>query len=208
MVALAVVILMAGLRLKTLRSFSGEYRRSIDLTDRIAANIAVWLQDVEGADVDTEWVRSRTEPMYAYAELSFNRKGLKKGTFTEELSNPSYSECEDAAYRLCADCLKELIVKRLIMTGYAESISDETADKLINDALGMTLDNYIKNAGVEIMPDYNELVQEVGRNGDYRISGNTVQWERGGETVTDEFRRADSSLIIVEPEYVYKKGEE
>ncbi len=205
MVVLAVVILMAALRLSTLNAFKGEYRRSVDLTERITANIAVWLQDVEGADVDAEWVRSRTEPMYVYSDLSFDRNGLRKGTYTEELDEASYTECEDMAYSLCADCLRELIIKRLVMTGYAESISDDTADKLIGEALGMTLNNYIKNAGVEILPDHDELAGEIGRSGEYRIKGNFVSWERAGATVTDEFRSAKRSLIIVEPEYVYKK---
>ncbi len=205
MAVLAVVILMSAMRIKTLNAFEGEYRRPVDLTERITANIAVWLQDVEGADVDTEWVRSRTEPMYIYSDLSFDRNGLRKGTYTEALDETSYSECEDKAYSLCADCLRELIIKRLVITGYAESIDNDTADRLVTDALGMTLDNYIKNAGVKIMPDHDELSGEIVRSGEYRIKGNFVSWERAGTTVTDEFRRAGDSLIIVEPEYVYRR---
>ena len=206
LVILAVVILMTGLRLRTLSAFSGEYTRYIDITDRVVSNIAVWLSDVEGAQVDSEWVRSRTEDMIVSTELSFNPKGLKRGSYTEELNNPSYGECEDRAYLLTADCLRELIIKRLSLIGYADSLTDEEADALVKEALGMSLDSYIKNAGIHFMPDYNELTGEVTRTGDYRIRGNSITWERDGQEATDEFRRGRDSLIIVEPGYIYSKS--
>ena len=204
-VALAVVIMMSVLRVRTLRAFDGDYARTVDMTDRIVANAAVWLKDVEGAEVSTEWIRSKTEPLILTATLSFDPQGLKKGSFTEKLDEASYSECSDKAFELTAECLRELIIRRLTMVGYAESVSDEEADALIEEALGMPLEGYIREAGVNIIPDQNELAQELARTGDYRINKMTIEWMRDGEEKADAFRTADNTLIIVEPGIIYTR---
>ena len=204
-VVLTVAIFMSVLRIRTLRAFSGDYKRTIDMTDMIVANAGIWLDDVEGADITPEWIQERTEPILLTTTLSFSPHGLKKGSFTEELDNPSYSECSDKAYALITDCLRELIIKRLTTVGYAETVSDEEADALITEALGMSLDSYIKDAGVSIMPDYNELADELTRTGDYTIRKMTVEWTRDGEDKTDEFRTTGDTLIIVNAGYIYEK---
>ena len=205
-VALTVIILMSVLRLRTLQAFKGDYTRTMDVTDRVVSNIAVWLKDVEGDDVNADWVKSRTDPFILTTTLSFDPQGLKKGSFTEELNEPSYSECSDKAYVLTAECLKELIIKRLTLIGYAESLSDEEADALITEALGMTLDSYIKNADIKIMPDHNKLANELTRTGDYSIKKMTIEWTRSGEDITDTFKTAGDTLIIVEPGYIYERS--
>lgn len=204
-VALGAIILMSVLRIRTLRAFSGDYTRTVDMTDRIVANTAIWLKDVEGADVSAEWIMNKTEPLLITIGISFDPEGLKSGSFTEEPDNASYIECSDRAYKLTADCLRELIIKRLTMVGYAESVSDQEADALIEEALGMSLDNYIKNAGVKIMPDYDEIVQEFTRAGDYRIDKTTIVWMRDGEEKTDAFKTVNDTLIIMDPGYIYER---
>ena len=204
-VVFALVILVAVLRIKTLRAFRGDYVRSIDVTDVVVAEAAIWLSDVEGADIDTDWIRDKTDRLYVQADLSFTSKGLSSGSFTEEIDNPSYAECEAAAYGLVAECLRELIIRRLTAVGYAESVTEAEADSLIKEALGMTLDNYIKNAGISFMPEYNELSDQINRSGDYRIRKKTIKWERGGEEVTDAFSVAGDRLVITEPELIYTR---
>jgi hypothetical protein len=206
-VGLAVVIFMSVLRIRTLKAFSGDYTRTVDMTDRIVANAAIWLKDVEGADITTEWIMGKTDPLVVKTSIGFNPKGLKRGSFTEELDNPSYSECSDKAYKLTADCLRELLIKRLTMVGYAETVSDEEADSLIMEVLGTTLEDYIKNEGVAIMPDYNELAQEYTRTGDYSIDKMTIKWARDGEERIDGFRTTGDELIIVDPGYVYERSQ-
>ena len=205
-VALTLVIVMSVLRLRTLQAFKGDYTRTVDVTDRVVSNIAVWLKDVEGADVTAEWIKSRTEPFILTTTISFDPQGLKKGSYTEELNDPSYTDCSERAYALTAECLKELIIKRLTLIGYAESLSDEDADALITEALGMTLDSYIKSAGIKIMPGRDELANEITRSGDYRIDKMTIGWTRAGEDISDTFKTADDTLIIVEPGYIYERS--
>ncbi|MCR5421779.1 MAG: hypothetical protein K6E98_12340 [Lachnospiraceae bacterium] len=206
MVLLVIIAFVAGfMRIRTLMAFRGEYVRDVDITDRVIAKVAIWLKDVEGANVDDEWIRSKTDSFIVKVDLDFDNKGLKKGTFTESVNNSSYAECEEKAYKLTADCLRELIIKRLILVGYAKELTDEDADVLIKEALGMTLYNYIKNSRVEIFPDYNEFAEEVTRTGDYRIRGTQIEWERNDKKVKEEFRVSKDTIIIVEAEDIYKK---
>ena len=91
------------------------------------------------------------------------------------------------------------------MVGYAESVSDEEADALITEALGMPLDSYIKDSGVIIMPGYDELAQGQTGLGDYKISGMTIEWTRNGEERADEFKTAGDTLIIVDRGCIYER---
>ncbi|MBR5766461.1 MAG: hypothetical protein IKX95_06740 [Lachnospiraceae bacterium] len=188
MMLLTAVVLVAVLRLRALNAFKGDYYYTIDLADQAAAEAALWLSDVEGADIDTEWVRSRMpEDMSVKVILSFEREGLKKGTYSESLDKGSYEKCRDMAYAALSSCLRELIIDRLVYVGYAESVSETEADALINEALGMTMDDYLKNINVTVLPDYDTLAGPINREGDYKIKKKTITWERDGASVTERF---------------------
>lgn len=208
LIVLALVILVSVLRIKTLRMFRGDYVRRIDLTDQIAANAAVWLKDVEGADIDTDWVLDKTEGIYAKAVLNFDPDGLTKGSYTETLTEDSYKECDDEAYRVTGECLRELIITRLTAIGYADSMSTEEADALITEALGMPLDQYIREAGVEIMPAYNDLAEGINRSGDYRIRRKSIEWMRDGAESVDEFSVASDTITIPDAGLIYVRSED
>lgn len=203
LVVLALVIMVSVLRVRTLRAFKGDYVRSIDLTDRIVADASVWLKDVEGADVDADWVGSRTEGIYANVYLSFTPDGLTKGSYTETLDPDSYEKCSNEAYELTGKCLRELIIKRLTAVGYAQSLSDEEADALITEALGMPLDQYIKNSGAKIIPEYDELAGNINRSGEYKIKKKTIEWEREDALVSDAFSLTSSALSIPDAGLIY-----
>lgn len=193
-------------RVKMLKSFSGEYSRRVDITDKVAANASVWLKDVEGADIDAAWVRSKTDGIYADVSLEFTPDGLKKGSFTEALDDESYEVCVDEAYRLTGECLRELIIKRLTAVGYAETMSDDEADALITEALGMPLESFIRSAGISIAPDRDEISSAINRSGDYRINGKSIEWMRDGEQKTDAFSVTADTLSIPDAGFIYTRS--
>lgn len=206
-VVLTLVIVVAVLRLRTLRAIRGDYVRSLDITDQVVARVAVWLNDVEGAEVDAEWIREKTQGIYVDVELSFTPEGLTKGSFTETLNAESCAAGEEEAYRVTGDCLRELIVKRLTAVGYTESLDDEEADKLITGALGMPIDSYLKNAGIDVAPDYNELAEKINRSGEYKIRKMTIEWTRDGMDTVDAFSVTKDTLAIHDAGYVYTRVE-
>lgn len=208
LIIIAVTLTITIPRIKKLRMFRGDYVRSVDVTDRIVASAAVWLKDVEGADIDAGWVRTHTDGISVQADLNFDPQGLAKGSFAEMLDEEAYSRCVDEAYALACECLRELIIKRLVAVGYAEELSDEEADALITEALGMPLEAYVKNAGVLIAPDRSELSGEIDRSGDYRIHGNIIEWTRVGVQVSDAFSVTSDSISIPGTGFIYVRAAE
>ncbi len=194
--AVTLILTLTIPRVKMLKSFDGEYSRRIDITDKVAANASVWLKDVE------------TDGISAEVRLNFTPDGLKKGSFTETLDDESYAACVDEAYRLTGECLRELIIKRLTAVGYAETMSDDEADALITEALGMPLDSFIRNAGISIAPDPEELSSLINRSGEYRISGKTIEWLRDGEQKNDAFSVTSDTLSIPDAGFIYTRNDD
>ncbi|MCR5357220.1 MAG: hypothetical protein K6E63_07425 [Lachnospiraceae bacterium] len=196
---LTAVVIVTVLRIRALNAFKGDYYYTVDLSDRAVGNIALWLADVEGAEIDPEWIKDKLpEDMSVKVALSFERRGFKRGSYEESLDEATYTACEKGAYDALSECLKELIIGRLVDIGYAESVSGEEADTLIKETLGMTMDNYLKNAGVLVLPSYDELAEPVNRSGDFKIKGKTITWERDGAEVTERFVADKETLSFPE----------
>lgn len=207
-VILAVLITLGCVRIRTLRAFRGDYVRRMDVTDRVVASTALWLKDVEGADVTEEWIRSKTDGIDLAVILSFDPSGPYKGTFSEEVDASDYASCREEALALVCDCMRELIIKRLSMIGYGESITDEAADELTKQALGMPLKDYLEGIGVNAAPDFDVLEEETGRSGEYRIRGNNILMEWDGGSVTETFSVGKNVLTMHDKSLVYTRAEE
>ena len=207
-VVLAVLITLMCFRIKTLNAFKGNYVRQTDITDRVVALAALWLKDVEGADITDEWIRSKTEGIRASVILSFDPTAPLSGSFTEEVDTADYARCKAESSALLCDCLRELIIKRLEMVGYGEGISIDEADTLITSALGMSLDNYLENIGVSAAPDFDELEEANGRTGDYKIRGSYITWDLDGSEVKERFSTGKKVLTIKDRALVYTRPEE
>ena len=206
-VILAVTITLLCIRVRTLTAFRGDYIRQLDITDRVVTNAAIWLKDVEGADVTEEWVRNKTDGIETSVSLSFDPSGHNKGNFSEEIDTSGYAGCKEESTALLCGCLKELIKKRLEMVGYGKDMSLEDVDELITQALGMTLDSYLNNAGISATPDFDRLEETVGRSGEYKIRRNLITWERDGAMVSEHFTTGRGALTITEPSFVYTRPE-
>ncbi len=205
-VVLAVLITLGIVRIRVLSAFRGDYVRSVDITDRVVAKAALWLADVEGADISEEWIMGKTEGIDALVNLNFDPNGPLSGTFTEGLDGPDFAGCREESSALVCDCLRELIIKRLEAVGYGENLSDDAADALINEALGMGLPAYLENIGVNTAPDFDLLEDDIARSGSYKIRGNRIIWEREGAECKDRFSTGKGVLVIDEPSFVYKRG--
>ena len=137
--------------------------------------------------------------------VSFNKENTKKGMITEAIDEQSYNECMERSCLVAAECLRELIIKRLTMVGYAESMNDEEADELIREVLGMTLDNYIKNSQVDILPSIEELNKDLCNNGSYEIKGKTIKLNFDGTELSTAYALHKDTIIFVDKGYVYGK---
>ncbi len=210
-VLLAVLALSAVLiarQIKVSRFIKGEFQRSIDITDRVVSKVAVWLKDVEGAEIDPDRIRSRAGSITVTSHLVFEYSGLKKGSFSEQMDEASYDESTDRAFELAGVFLKELITDRLKAAGYAENISDKEADALIYEALGMSLEDYIRKSGTDFMPDRDELKEEINRSGEYGLPGSMIEWTRNGSVVKEKIGISNDILVILETGDIYRKQQD
>ncbi len=204
---LGIIIFSLILRLKTLSAFKGEYVRSIDVTDSVVAGVALWLKDVEGADITTEWIKEQLDDeLKITVHLTFERKGLSSGTCNEAAGRDSYEECREKSFALTCDCLRKLLIKRLEAVGYTGSLSDADTDALISEALGMPLGDYIKNAGVEVIPPFEEFQDEVSRSGDYRIKGSRIELKTGDKVIKDSYAVTGDSIAFPSRGLVYSRA--
>lgn len=204
-VILAVLITLFVIRIRILSAFHGDYVRPLDITDKVVASAALWLDDVEGADITEDWVREHTEGILVNVNLNFDPSGPLSGTYTEEIDAAGFAACREQSKALVCDCLRELIIKRLELVGYGENISDQDADALIGEALGMNLDNYLESIGLDVMPDFDMLEEDIARSGEFKIRGSSIIWNRDGVECRDRYSTGKNILIINEPALVYTR---
>ena len=206
-VLVIVIIAFTAIGLfKRISPFRGQYTRTVDFTQEAVTAATLWLSDVEGAEIGSEYIMAKSEGISANVILEFDGI-MGKGSFKEELSREAYDSCVSQAYNMTAVCLRDLIFERLIAVGYSETMSEDEVDALIKEALGMTLDNYIRNSGVVLMPAYEEIEADYNRSGDYKIKGSSIEFTVNGEVTSEHYAASRDTLAMNETGKIYRRVE-
>jgi len=151
----------------------GKWVREVEITNSVKAAASEWLSTAlmsEEVNIDEYIPDCRIEIV-----LSIN----DDGSWGETLDEESYNQCRKSAYDGLAQAFESLASKRLDAAG--KDVSD--VDALISETINMTLDEYLRNYGPELLPAFETLNKEILSGGKYKVKGDTLY--RSNDLITD-----------------------
>lgn len=189
---------------KKLNGLSGRWTAKIEMTDEIVTNSIVWLSDIQNAEINREWVKSKCDPIEVEVVLNVNKTEGSKGTYDISVDMESYENCKKQAYDLVADCIKDIVLDRLTKLGY-EDISADELNELITQVLGNDLDEYLQDKTGELIPSYEDIALTYEQNGEYEVDGKEIVLTHGSESERKSLLFDDKNLVIGDAPTVYRK---
>lgn len=129
----------------------------ISMTEEASARAFVWLSKIEDTGLSYEDVKN--------CMGSFNLEIIKKpakvkGEYTYEMAEGSYEYCTGQAKAGFEKAYYEAVKRRIIDSGYEGTVTDELVDRLMTDTFGMSVEQYIGECNVSILPEKSEIDEE------------------------------------------------
>ena len=169
-------------------SYIGSWEREIDLRGYVIEEMNTWFADpttagsVEFADGDVK--------VRVILKLSDD------GKFSEKIDEESYNEAKTAAARIAVSGLKSFLENRLSNAGTDLNEVGKTVDELIEEALGMTAEEYLSDKGPELLPTLSALEEMYNTNGSYSAEDGVLSRTLSGKTINETFFTKDDYLMI------------
>ncbi len=183
---LLIIIAAVSYYLVKMNSLTGHWSHEVDITDDVLSSASLWLSDVEGADISSLIPDDSTERLTITVNLEMSASGLGKGEYRMTIDQESYDICKNKTYDVLSSCLEEIIASRLEMVEYDESISAETAHKIAEDVLGQSLNSYLEDKGVSVMPKLDRLASIYEDEGNYSFDLHTITWKSSSANTSDD----------------------
>ena len=144
----------------------GTWTRTTDMTYETDEAIRSWLSDA-AYGLDYTYPEDG-EPVTLTIVLTVD----PEGNYEQHLDPDSYEPAYAAAYANMESALKSLINLRFAAIGMTDEdgISDEEAEALMQDAVGMGTAEYLKMVAPDIMPSCDELAASFEQKGIYEES--------------------------------------
>lgn len=180
-------------------NLSGEWIATINMTEQVSFTALDWLQDIEAVSVSIQDMESHMQDLTIELHMTFEQTARSEGTFQCNILPESYEACKQTAYEEFASIFRELLAKRLDMSGYAGNTDDENVEALVTETFGMSTVSYLMSYAPDLLPSLEDLQAQFDGSGTYQTAQNilTRQFENG--TVTTEYYiRKDFSLILSE----------
>lgn len=149
----------------------GERYREIDVTAQVKQSAREYLNTAAfGDEIDID---QYFENLVIESKLTVT----KEGQFTEKVSEEKHYEISEQARKGLEQAISDLITMR-IKNNYIET--SMTTEQLMQETFGMSLSEYLKQYGPELVPSYSKLNSEYGRNWSYVANRDVIMFD--GET--------------------------
>lgn len=101
------------------------------------------------------------------------------GGYSERLDTDSYAAAAECAYHNLENSLRSVISARFTALGMADEsgLPDEDIDMLMQDAVGMSMDEYLHKAVPGIIPSQDELAGSLDRSGFCRVEEDLIYFD-------------------------------
>lgn len=145
----------------------GEWVGKVDVSDEVTKKASDWfLAAAMGNSVDL------TEAMNG-ASVDTHLVFAADGTWTTTVDKESYDACLDMCYEGMAQALRDFVKVRFGAASKPD-MSDEQIDSLFSDTIGMSVKDYLKEFGPQIMPTYESMKAAYEREGVYTADKKAV----------------------------------
>ena len=184
-VTLAMAGLCCALALKLYRredpTLIGTWRMQLDLRETARARGNAWLQNAKlGERVDLgDTLPALTVPV----ELELRQDG----SWSRTVNTEPFEKTESAARKALADALRELLRLRIEEMG-RPAVTPAEAEEQIQNALGLTAEEYLAARGPALLPGEAELRARFDGSGSYLVEGAVIRFDgaRTAQYLTDD----------------------
>lgn len=209
---ICVLIMTAGIifffyyqKTTLLKSFDGSFTRNEDITDSVITNAAIWLSDIEGISLNEEWIASKADRIVLDITLIVTPTATGAGDYVIELDQDSYNDCFAMSYALVGNCLKEVIANRLIAAGYSEDMDEAEVTALTTEILGMTLEEYLIDKELVLIPQYEDLAAKYSETGTYTIKNDSITINSAEGERIESFLYNENAFSLPDLGLTYRK---
>lgn len=170
-IVITVLVLMLGLlggfafekfrpKIDPMEHLSGEWTRSVDVSDRIVANAENWLEDVEGVTVTVEDLKETFGSLTIEVVERYVSDDAGYMVCQREVSKESYDACSLKAYEGMKKAFEGIIYTRLLAAGISTDEIEMDIQELYEEVIGMSMEEYLYQYGPVLVPSYEELSKE------------------------------------------------
>lgn len=201
-----IVGIVLGIILLKGKSFTGTFEREVDVTELVSADIALWLSDIDGAEIDTQWVKSRVEPYTVKEILTLS------DTYSRTVDPDSYAKLTQRVNDDIDKLLSEIIKDKLVEKGYKEQMTDDEALAITSQVLGMSASEFLSSNGISLVPTIDEIAEIVigsanGLSCSFEKSGNKITITSQDVSETEQIIYKKGTLVFTESGRVYNEKE-
>ena len=159
----------------------GTWRMQLDLRETARARGNAWLQNAKlGERVDLgDTLPALTVPV----ELELRQDG----SWSRTVNTEAFEKTESAAEKALADALRELLRLRIEEMG-RPAVTPAEAEEQIQNALGLTAEEYLAARGPALLPGEAELRARFDGSGSYLVEGAVIRFDgaRTAQYLTDD----------------------
>ena len=150
-----IIVFVLYLLFGNVIKIKGSWYKRVDVSKDIVENMEYYMGSFAGGEdamIDLDKYINEEDYYVAYkVTLGWD------GSYKEEFDEKSYEVCKDKAYEDLKTAVSEVLVKSLEA---ANVDTDKSAEELVNEAVGMDIDTYLRDYGPALLPNPEEFVSE------------------------------------------------
>ena len=128
--------------------------KTVDLSDKATAMALSWLADIDDNGLDYRKVRDCIGELKLSVTLT---PAGKKKTYMQSIEESNYADCQEKAYEGLKKAYVKAVETRLINEGFEGEVTESFVDELMQEAYGLSLDEYLKSMDIQLLPTWEEL---------------------------------------------------
>lgn len=170
-------------------SYVGKWTRQVDITEFVTDVMDVWLDKAIVGDL----AEYGDERVYICINLTMN----SNGSWSESVDTASYERAKLQAQHVAAVGLTSFLEKRLESAEVTPESVDKTVEELIQEAIGMSAEEYIAQYGPQLLPTMEDLNAVYSHSGSYAVEkGILARTGYGSKTLYEIYSVQDNFLLI------------
>ncbi len=177
----------------------GNWTGSIDYSESVSESIKNYLRDVDGSE------NINVDDAVGNINITTSFRIESSDKFEKTIDEESYKAALGSAENSLKAVMQELLTSKLQAM---EVQTDATIDELIQEMLGMSLEEYLNQYGPQLLPSFKDIAAEENRSGTYEYSRNSLKLSCLDGTIYDVRYLVSDEMLVLSidgKEYIYKK---
>lgn len=168
--------------------YLGKWVRHADLSEYVEEAMGDWFGDALLAGVVSYGNEQATIEVKLSVDVS--------GGYTETISDSEYEKALVSAKKMAEEGLRDFLEKRLEAADATPDKTGKSLDELAQEVLGMSISEYIDEYAPELLPNIDELREDILYNGTYKVSGDIITLITPGKTTAIDYVATDKYFVL------------